>query len=269
MATVTELKKLIKPAFTEKQLKALGLPPEEVRIFLNYKIFPIAILVKASWNYKEEDEYKSSKLQANLKRNGQVENIQVRELETGYYEVVNGNHRLDDSIAIGKEYLIAYDHGKISQAEAKRIAIETNETKFASDHDKLSELIQEIAAEFTEDELKETLPFTEEELEGFMGSFSFDGAMGGSGEGADDGFTPPDDIDQIETDFVLGDLIQIGPHRLICGDSEQADVWNRVLDGAKPRLMVTDPPYGVEYDPTWRMEAGVLPGGGRLRMACR
>ena len=38
----------------------------------------------------------------------------------------------------------------------------------------------------------------------------------------------------------------------MCGDSSsEADV-ERLLDGAKPRLMVTDPPYGVEYDPDWR-----------------
>jgi hypothetical protein len=30
-----------------------------------------------------------------------------------------------------------------------------------------------------------------------------------------------------------------------------------VLDGAKPNLMVTDPPYGVEYDPAWRAEMGI------------
>jgi len=49
-----------------------------------------------------------------------------------------------------------------------------------------------------------------------------------------------------------GDLWQIGSHRLICGDSTAAETVLRLLDGAKPNLMVTDPPYGVEYDAEWR-----------------
>lgn len=44
-------------------------------------------------------------------------------------------------------------------------------------------------------------------------------------------------------------------HRLLCGDSMVATDVDRVLAGAKPVLMVTDPPYGVEYDANWRNEA--------------
>ncbi len=54
-----------------------------------------------------------------------------------------------------------------------------------------------------------------------------------------------------------GTLWTLGRHRLLCGDSTNEDHVVRLLDGAKPRLMVTDPPYGVEYDPDWRNRAGV------------
>src|SRR3972149_2059713 len=76
----------------------------EKQIFNNYKLMPIEILVKADWNYKADDEEKSNKLTNNIKRIGQVENIQVRELDTGYYEVINGNHRLDCLQKIDKKY---------------------------------------------------------------------------------------------------------------------------------------------------------------------
>lgn len=54
-----------------------------------------------------------------------------------------------------------------------------------------------------------------------------------------------------------GDLWILGRHRLLCGDATNAADVARLLDGAKPHLMASDPPYGVEYDPSWRNEAGV------------
>jgi DNA modification methylase len=54
-----------------------------------------------------------------------------------------------------------------------------------------------------------------------------------------------------------GELIRLGSHRLLCGDSTRAEDVARLLEGAHPHLMVTDPPYGVDYDPSWRNEAGV------------
>jgi ParB-like chromosome segregation protein Spo0J len=47
-----------------------------------------------------------------------------------------------------------------------------------------------------------------------------------------------------------GDLWLLGKHRLLCGDATSADNVARLLAGVVPQLMVTDPPYGVEYDPS-------------------
>jgi DNA modification methylase len=50
----------------------------------------------------------------------------------------------------------------------------------------------------------------------------------------------------------LGDVWILGNHRLICGDCTDADVVKKVMNGEKPNLMVTDPPYGVNYETTRR-----------------
>jgi len=61
----------------------------------------------------------------------------------------------------------------------------------------------------------------------------------------------------------LGDLWVLGPHRILCGDNRRPELVARLLDGAKPKLTVTDPPYGVAYDPMWREKLSVAARRGQ------
>jgi DNA modification methylase len=54
-----------------------------------------------------------------------------------------------------------------------------------------------------------------------------------------------------------GDLWMCGQHRILCGDATSTDAVRCLFDSVTPALMVTDPPYGVEYDPIWRERAGL------------
>lgn len=77
--------------------------------------------------------------------------------------------------------------------------------------------------------------------------------------GLANGLTDPDETPPIAEAAVSqpGDCWSLGKHRLICGDCTQAHVVSALLGDVKPLLMVTDPPYGVDYDPEWRLAAGV------------
>ena len=81
-----------------------------------------------------------------------------------------------------------------------------------------------------------------------------------------EGLTDPDAVPEKPADPIAkpGDLWLLGKHRLLCGDSTSATDVARLLDGAVPSLMVTDPPYGVEYDPEWRMDAGLTGNTARM-----
>jgi DNA modification methylase len=79
------------------------------------------------------------------------------------------------------------------------------------------------------------------------------------------GRTDPDAVPAPRaTTITAGDLFELGTHRLLCGDSTKPDDVSRLLGTAVPSLMVTDPPYGVEYDPAWRTRAGLSAGSNKL-----
>jgi len=130
----------------------------------NPVMIPIADLNKAEWNYKTDDEAMAAKLAANIKRNGILQASVVYEAG-GKIIVLDGNHRLDAYRKLGIKAAPCLNMGPISEAAAKRIAIELNETHFESDPMRLAETIKELLAEF--DDLEVTFPFTGDQIQGF------------------------------------------------------------------------------------------------------
>jgi DNA modification methylase len=103
------------------------------------------------------------------------------------------------------------------------------------------------------------------DLIGFSGDM-----LAGLLEEQTEGLTDADDVPEVPAEpvTVLGDVWTLGRHRIICGSSTEADTVAKLLGDVKPHLMVTDPPYGVEYDADWRNKAkradGSVIGGKAL-----
>jgi hypothetical protein len=127
-------------------------------------VLPLGALRKAPWNYKTDDPKLAEKLRANMERNGQLENIVVRQIGGNTYEVINGNHRYDAMMSLGWTHATCLDLGKITKAKAQRVAIELNETRFASNPQALSELLVGLIDTFGEKDLVFTSPFSAEEM---------------------------------------------------------------------------------------------------------
>jgi len=82
------------------------------------------------------------------------------------------------------------------------------------------------------------------------------------------GLTDENEVPELRKTAVTapGDVWALGVHRLACGDSTDGDMVRKLLGTQVPALMVTDPPYGVEYDPAWRQQRGLNRSGRNAKV---
>ena len=167
--------------------------------------------------------------------------------------MIAGHGRVMAATLLGQEEVPTICIAGLTDAQRRALVIADNKLALNAGWDEalLSSELQTLRAEdfdigvigFAQDELHRLLP------------------NGG-------GLTDPDDTPPLPAVpvSVLGDVWLLGNHRIVCGDCTEKPVVAKALGTSKPRLMVTDPPYGVNYDPKWRTEAGVGSKGAATGM---
>lgn len=172
-----------------------------------------------------------------FKRHGPDQDIVVD--ENGV--IIKGHGRHIAATAAGlKDYpvTVRYD---MSEADKLAMMIEDNQIALLAGWD--NALLQVGLTTLKTAGYDHTLQiFPEAQLRGIGMAFGSDGA-------ADPEIAPEPPETAVS---ITGDVWILGEHRLLCGDATSASDVAACLAGAKPHLMVTDSPYGVDYDPMWR-----------------
>jgi site-specific DNA-methyltransferase (adenine-specific) len=124
----------------------------------------------------------------------------------------------------------------LSPEKAKAYRIADNKTNEYSDWD-MGLLIQEFTDLLDNNYDLELTGFDADELEKLI-------------VGEKEGLTDEDAVPETpeEPKAQLGDIYKLGEHRLMCGDSTNIDAIEKLLDGTRPDMVFTDPPYNIDYE---------------------
>ena len=162
--------------------------------------------------------------------------------------VVDGHLRLKAARVLGLDTVPVVLADELSETQIKAFRLLANQSANWAEWDELL-LSSELNDLLAEDYDLSLIGFDDAELEALLaGEVDRETA---SREGEDDVPEAP------ETPISRpGDIWLLGKHRLLCGDATVATDVELLLGDVKPQLMVTDPPYCVEYDPGWRNKAG-------------
>lgn len=205
----------------------------------------LELLLAAHWNPNRVSSEILGKLRRSIVDFGIVENLVVRPHphKPGSYEVISGNQRLglyrELELPSAACHIISLD-----DARARLLAQTLNRTRGQDDPHAYAQLLEQILSELSLEEVLGYLPESEHSIDRLLAAYGSDdysaGDLAVSAE-------PPS-----QPESRLGELYELGPQRLLCGDATDAEQVQALMQGEPATLMATDPPYGISLDHSWR-----------------
>ena len=199
---------------------------------------PLALLTRNPGNPRVITPTGREALRAQLQRHGHLGTLVARRLPDGQLLVLGGNQRLDELVDLGQTTTPTWII-ECNDADADHLALVLNGHAGTWDEQALTNLLRQLAA-------------TGEDLAalGLQVDAALDRALEAV-HGTASGPADPDDSPEPQNgpwNSVAGGVYELGPHRLVCGDSTSRSVWQQLLAGETVDMVFTDPPYGIDYE---------------------
>jgi DNA modification methylase len=241
------------------QLAAVIVDQKSRRVFemLTVKRVPLAQLVPDPQNARTHDDKNLGAIRSSLTKFGQVEPLVVRK---GSNVVIGGNGRLEAMRSLEWTHAaVTWFEGTDAEARALGLALNRTAELAAWDEGRLAAALAEVKAEG----LADAAGWTDDEIAAAVASVT-------PAEPAADPGAEVDRADELLAKWKVqpGDLWAIPSkasagkeHRLLCGDSTNAEDVRRVMGGEKATICFTDPPYGVSIGAKNRMLNTFQPAG--------
>ena len=184
-------------------------------------------LIFAEYNPRQLTDEQYKQLKDSITRFGLVDPVIVNQHKDRLNIIVGGHQRVKVAKKMGIEDVPCV-FVNLNYDKERELNVRLNKNTGGWDYDILADM-------FDMDELIDW-GFKEEELVGFDAEIEVEGNI-------DDDEIP----EEVETVCKLGDIWELGKHRLLCGDSTVKENIELLLDGNKADMVFTAPPYGINY----------------------